>query len=368
MALTLRCARFSDKAALKRLWDECFHDEKGFTDWFFDERFLPETCAVAESDGEIASVVHGLPVNVRLRDTVLPGIIAAGVATDTRFRGQGLMKKTFTRFMRQARADGFAVVPHRPASLGTFFSIGHFPVSRSSYFSIAAGAPRPEGTLCESVDLMESAPELYACCRRFSKRYSGMAERSWADFVFKLRDYLSCGAKCLVYKENGQITGYCVYFDGDEPYGDEVCALSEQVYRELCRSFAGLFPDRDASLRTEPDAPLPGDFGEIETLEKSVMGAANIALALKASGLSGGAVEVTDRIVPENAGIYDLSGQRTDRPAQLKIPAGRLLQWIAGYKSMAELAQQGYAQVLDPDALRLCDSIGGRPCFIFDEY
>ena len=86
-------------------------------------------------------------------------------------------------------------------------------------------------------------------------------------------------------------------------------------------------------------------------------------------GHPGFALEITDPVVAANNGIYDLCGNATNRPPQIKLSAGRLIQWLSGYRSLAQLAAQGNALVFDKEAaVRLDRLLPTQNCLCSEEY
>ncbi len=53
---------------------------------------------------------------------------------------------------------------------------------------------------------------LLPCYSFFARGYSGIIDRSMADFQLKMDDYASDGARCLTWKEAGAVMGYVVYY------------------------------------------------------------------------------------------------------------------------------------------------------------
>lgn len=366
-----------DRAELKDLWQLCFQESQPFLDWFFTDRFLPAYCPIYREDGVIQAALHGLPAHVRLRDRIAPCVIIAGVATHPDFRGRGLMRGLLGYYLPYLGGLGIPLATHRPVTLRTYASAGHFPVSDSRYLSLAPDAPRPAEDPCQQVPLLERASELYGCYQRFALGYSCILSRSYADFFLKCKDYLASDAKCILTRDaQGQVEGYCVYFDspgeGAEPpslYGEECVALSPEAYARLWASLAARSQGKALKVRMAPNAPLCPAGAQWETLPRSVWGVANVSSLLALLGLPGeGVLEVEDPLVASNRGLYTLCGQPAQGKPQLVIPAGRLAQWASGYRTMAQLVAEGQAQALDPAIVPILDAGPRLPCFTIDEY
>lgn len=366
-----------DRAELKDLWQLCFQESQPFLDWFFTDRFLPAYCPVYREGGVIQAALHGLPAHMRVRDRIAPCVIIAGVATHPDFRGRGLMRGLLGYYLPYLGRAGIPLATHRPVTLRTYASAGHFPVSDSRYLSLAPDAPRPAEDPCQQVPLLERASELYGCYQRFSLGYSCILSRSYADFFLKCKDYLASDAKCILTRDaQGQVEGYCVYFDspgeGAEPpslYGEECVALSPEAYARLWASLAARSQGKALKVRMAPNAPLCPAGAQWETLPRSVWGVTNVSSLLALLGLPGeGVLEVEDPLVASNRGLYTLCGQPTQGKPQLVIPAGRLAQWASGYRTMAQLVAEGQAQALDPAIVPILDAGPRLPCFTIDEY
>ncbi len=361
--MIIRMAKPCEKNALCDLWQNTFDDTQGFIRFFFEERYISDFCAVSEEDGLIVSCVHGLPCHILLRGHILPAVVIAGVSTRDGYGGKGYMRRTMQYFMETMRERGVALVAHRPQNLPTFFKLGHFPVSDTAYLELGEGI----GGGVENTALGGDVSALYTCYDAFSRRYSGMVRRSYADFVLKCHDYLSCDARCVAVEDEKGICGYAIYFETDEEIiGEECLALSGGAYERLFEKMRRVTADKKITLRLAGDALSPVEG--LTVLPRSVMGVSDIQAVLKAVGVAGFVLEITDGTVEENNGVFDSLGNWTDKKPQIRTEAGRLLQWAVGYRTMHEMAQSGEIEVLDQTAVEGLDAIGKAPCFIFDEY
>lgn len=365
----VRFARPEDKPALKELWHICFNDPAPFEDWFFSERFLPEYCALEEDGGRIVACAHTLPNHICVRNTLLSSAMLTGVSTLPEYRGRGCMRRVMSLLVNMLRDRGIVLMPFKPAELEMYYFLGCYPVSSSQYVTLEAGAKRPQGDLTEA-DIGENCAALYESYMRFSSRYSGSIHRSYADFVLKMRDYLSVGAKCATVMAGRAAQGYCIYFETqDEIYGEEFTAADNAAYQPLFEAMAARSLGKKLTIRMASDVRF--NFGQAKsvTVPKSVLGVLDAPALLRALDLEGFTVQIKDGIIAQNAGVYDISGQRTNAAPQLCLEAGRLGQWAVGFETLAELEREGYAQFLDREAaLKLDALLPKRPCFIVEEY
>ncbi len=389
----VRTAMQEDRAAIQSLWSVCFQDSEEFTNWFFQQRYVPEYSACVEENGRLVSAMQSLPLFVRVRDRLLPSAIVAGVSTDPACRGKGYMGDMFRYYMNRMRQEGIVAVPHTPANLPTFFSKGHYPVTDTAHLTVAQGAKalltdrKPNCCHAEDRSLTDCFPDyggMLSCYDKFARHYSGIAARSLADFRLKMADYDGePGTRCLLLwdsQEKAKIQGYVIYQQTkDHLHAEEVITPVAALQDELLFSLLVSAGNKSCHVKLPPDRAVSSELfrsGSDYTWEirpQGVMGAANIPAFL--SLLSDGSkseditLSVTDPIVPENNGNFTLSGAPSCQKPQVSLDAGRLVQLLCGYQSAAELAEEEKIIAADPAVLRELDQIYPKlSCFIIDEY
>ncbi len=369
--LEVRTAVLNDKEAYRELWRICFGDSEQFMDWFFSERYFPEYSSCLLEDGVMMSALQSYPLHVRIRNRILPASMLTGVSTHPERSGRGYMKQIFLHHMQRVRSFHIPIVIHTPAHLTTFFSRGHYPATDTLHLTLqnARHAALPEGISRQ--DLYHGLGMLQVCYQKATARYSGCVSRTVADFAYKMRDYASDGARCLVRRDGADVLGYCVYYVTDDRVHAEECfALNEETLSMLLNALSFVAAGRELHVKLPPDSPAHLNGATFEILPQGVMGIADVSEALKAIiGDDSFVFEVADTTVPENVGVWDGAGNLTDRAPQIRLEAGRLGQFICGYRSIAELAASGEAEILDPESAQALDrSFPKEACFITDEY
>ena len=101
--LNIRPLTAEDKQQAKEIWELRFHDSLSFIDWFFSERYAPETSFCAEEDGRIISIAHGSIMQLRVRGVVFPAMMISGVATLPGYEGRGIMKQVLLALFTECR-------------------------------------------------------------------------------------------------------------------------------------------------------------------------------------------------------------------------------------------------------------------------
>lgn len=367
----VRIAQPQDRDEFRNLWRICFGDSEAFMDWFFSERYFPEFSVCLLEDGTIMSALQSYPLHVRIRDHILPASMLAGVSTHPEREGRGYMKQIFLRYMQRVRELSIPIVIHTPAHIPTFHTRGHLPVSETLHLNLEhAQAKTMPGEISPHSLYTDLAP-LQVCYLQSTAKYSGCISRTMADFAFKLRDYASDGAKCLVRMCGDVALGYCVYYITPERLHAEECFAKDGetlalLLQALCHEAKG----RKLHVKLPPDAKadLPG--ADLSTRQQGVMGIADVSQTLRILvGDASFVFEIIDNTVPGNTGIWDGAGKPSDRKPQIRLESGRLGQFLCGYRSLRALDQDQQATILDKNAARELDTaFPEKICFITDEY
>lgn len=369
--LEVRRARQEDKAGIRALWALCFGDTEQFMDWFFEARFSPAFSCCLLEDGAIMSALQSVPLHARIRGHIVPVSMLAGVSTHPERNGRGYMKKIFLEYMQLVREMEIPFAIHTPAHLPTFFSRGHFPATDTLRCTIeqAAWDTWPLGV--ETHSMVEGLAPLQACYHIHTQRYSGCIARTLADFQFKFRDYASDGAACIVRREGQRVLGYCVYYAlEDKLHAEECIAANAQTLQLLLEALCHEARGRTVVCKLAPDMRVSMAGAKLEVRPQGVMGIANVQTALRAIlGDARFVFEITDETVPQNAGVFDGGGAPSSKTPQLQLPAGRLGQFLCGYRSLQDIVQAGEGAAKDADALQALDTAYPcMPCFVVDEY
>lgn len=369
--LEVRTARQQDKEEFRNLWRICFGDSEAFMDWFFAERYFPEFSVCLLEDGVMMSALQSYPLHVRIRDRILPSSMLAGVSTHPEREGRGYMKQIFLRYMQRVRELGIPIVIHTPAHIPTFFSRGHYPVTDTLHLTMKNARSAVEPREITPHAMRESLGRLQACYQQATAMYSGCISRTAADFAYKFRDYASDGGKCMVRMRGEDTLGYCVYYiTEDRLHAEECFARDGETLHMLIEALQAEADGRTVHVKLPPDAEIDLPEAELEIKPQGVMGIADVSETL--SLLLGDAsfvFEITDSTLPQNAGIWDGRGKPTSRAPQLRLEAGRLGQFLSGYRTIGQLVQEQQAIVLDEAAAQALDiAFPGKTCFITDEY
>ena len=248
--MTIRLLMEEDKEQAKALWQSSFDDSPAFVDWFFENRYLPEWSVGVFDEETLISVIHGAPMALSIGKSSFPALMTSGVATTPRERGKGHMYDAM-RFLQQiAESQGIRALFNHPQIPGAYSHLGFRPSTFTKYWQ-GDGAFMP-GKIAPFSE--EQAFRVYAAV---SDRYISFARRNRDAFRLKMADYASDGAKGFLLQEAGRTIGYCVYFDKEETYGEEV--LSLRSYGSILHELQRIAGGKPISAKLPPDADAPGE-------------------------------------------------------------------------------------------------------------
>ena len=247
--MTIRRLTEDDTAQARALWQSAFDDPPAFVDWFFENRFLPEWSAGAFDGPELISVVHGTPMELTVGDGAFSALMTSGVATKSEDRGQGHMHAVMRFVQAEAEKRGISALFNHPQRRGAYAHLGFRASTFTKYW-------QGEGVSAPGKIVPFSPQKAFGIYTRISHRYSGFVCRDYDAFCLKMADYASDDAHMFMLEQEGEIVGYCVYFEKEDVWAEEVLSLTE--YGPLLHELKRLAGDRRATAKLPPDANAPG--------------------------------------------------------------------------------------------------------------
>jgi len=249
--MNLRLLTPDDRALARALWQICFDDPPAFVDWFFAHRFRPEWSVGAFDGDTLVTAIHGLPMKLSLQQGSVLALMTSGVGTLPRERGKGHMFRAMGFLQECARERGIRALFNHPQRPGAYAHLGFRPSTFSKYW---AG----EGTFFAGEIAPFSEEAAFSVYQRAASRYAGFVLRDREAFRLKMSDYGSDGAKGFLLMEAGEAVGYCVYFEKEDVYAEEVLSLTAYgpVLGELSRRAKG----RKVAAKLPPDAEAAGEI------------------------------------------------------------------------------------------------------------
>ena len=318
--LTIRSLTIADRQQAMDLWELRFHDSHSFIDWFFRERFSPDTSFCAEEAGRIVSIAHGGMMQLRLRGRTLPAMMVSGVATLPGYEGRGIMKQVLFALFSECKRRNIPLAFHKPSHFSIYRAIGEFPCYDALFHTRETEPETPVRW-----DAIPDTQELLRVYEQASARYSGCVIRSRAEMESRVRDLTCESERFLLHRTGGVADGYLfasLEEDGSL-YAEETLATSPAAYRALVSRLP-----KGSFVKLPPDAGLPG-----EIQPWGVMIPVDIPYLLRAFCGEKNAfrLAVLDAMMPWNHGVFDGAGNPAKAAQTDTLSAGRLMQFFCGY-------------------------------------
>lgn len=248
--MEIRTLRKSDACTAAKIWQDIFEESDSFVQWLFTSRFYPEYSACAEDQGQIVSVIHGMPLPLRFQDRIYTGAMLCGVATLPSHRGLGLMKQLMAYEIQLLKERGVQLLTHTPVDPAIYYSCDQFPCARTGEFIYERKGGCTPG-------LQEFDPDrAFAAYQHFAIPYSGIVWRDKALMKLKADDYLSDQIRPYMLESGA----YC-FADID---GDGIATCQELAYfqESEVQQLLEAIPARSVTGR------LPADFANTRIFQK----------------------------------------------------------------------------------------------------
>ena len=100
-------AKWDHEPEIRRIWTECFHDEKEYLDLFFQYRFQPNLTKLLIIGTEVAGMIHLLPCKIAPNQDAYYWY-AVGISE--KFRGNGYFHKFVDAVLEENKKFGYANV------------------------------------------------------------------------------------------------------------------------------------------------------------------------------------------------------------------------------------------------------------------
>ena len=318
--LTIRPLTTADKQQAKEIWELRFHDSLSFIDWYFSERFSPETSFCAEEGGRIISIAHGSVMQLRVRNVVFPAMMISGVATLPGYEGQGLMKRVLLALFEECRRRNIPLAFHKPSHFSIYRAVGEFPCYDALFHTREVEPDSPV--------VWDALPEAGAMLRVYEHacaHHSGLVIRSLSDMEKRIRDLTCDGTRFILHRTGGIVDGYLFASEEDTGslYCEEALATSSQAYTEMIAHLP-----KGSVVKLPPDVQMPGNLQPWGVMIPVDVSALLRALCGTASAFR---LKVQDGMMPWNNGVFDGAGNRASEPATDTLSAGRLMQFLCGY-------------------------------------
>ena len=375
-----RTYRKGDEEALARLMVAAFGGDEAWARDYFDAeknaRLDLEQVHVIEEDGEVRAGTTVLPMEVFVDGRPAPMGGVAAVMAHPAYRRRGYAGDLMRAALADMRRRGVHLSLLSPFSHPFYRSFGYELASEAIEYTLK---PTDLGTSDAQRDVRayreEDLPAMKALHEREGRAHQLCALRSGGHWrkVLATKD-----VEVAVHDGGGEVSGYLIYKITPRPGGadpgrrlevQELVADSPRARRGLLSFLAALDPDafdvRHWTSREDPLHPyLQSSYVKAKIEPDQMLRLVDVEGALGHLDRKGGplTLEVSDEVIPENAGQYTIGGGSVVRGTETEehrvaLDVRRLAQLYAGYLPARQLARHGLIEASSPRALDLLEEI-----------
>jgi len=377
--MKLRTYQDGDGEALARLMVAAFGDEVAHAREYFDAeqnpRLDPEQVHVIEEDGEARASATVLPMEVFVdgEPAAMGGV--AAVMVHPAYRRRRYAGDLMRAALGDMRDRGVTLSMLAPFAHAFYRSFGYELATEAVEYTLKpTDLPTDPGQSNLRAYREEDLPRMRELLETESREHQLCAFRGEAFWRKTL------GRKDLeaaVYEAEGEVRGYLLYKmsayrEGREPERrlevQELVAATPEARRGLVSFLAALDPDafdiRHWTPRNDTLHPyLQSSYVDAKVEPDQMLRLVDVEGALgrlnrEAAPL---VLEVTDDVIPENAGEYTVGGGQAVRDAEAEdrvaLDVRQLAQLYAGYLPVRQLARHGLVEASSPGALDLLEEL-----------
>ena len=377
--MELRRYRKEDRDALARVGLAAFGAGAPHWEEFFDPnrnaRLDPEQVHVIEEDGEVRASATVLPLESFVDGEPRPMGGISAVMVHPAYRRRGYAGELMLAVLRDMRERNVALSLLSPFAHAFSRVFGYELASEAIEYRLKPSdlSTSPEQSYLRDYR-EEDLPSLMALYEAEARRHALSVRRSeehWkSNEVRKDRDF-------AVYERGGEVEGYILYklsgWQEQDPRRtlrvDELVATTTRAGEALFSFMASLDPlaygIRHFTPRGEPLHPyLRSSHVDAKIEPDQMLRLVDVEDALGYLQRTPEAplvLDVSDDVIPENAGEYTIGNGKVIRGAEVaesvSLDVRRLAQLYAGYLPVRDLARHGLVEASSPEALGLLETL-----------
>lgn len=357
--MEIRYGNDKDKIKAEYIWKECFTDSENEIRFYFDELYRKENFLLMDDgEKEIRASLHENPYEMIMNDEKLSSFYIIAVAVSPQYRGRGYMGELIRYSLRNAREKGHDFVFLSPINTEIYRKYGFGYISSLEKYSISMEAiPFDRIDRAYEIKKVSNEKNLYA---DLIEVYNKKMKDNFA-YLKRDEDYYRRALKEME-NENGDI--YIFYLE-NKPAGyislykregnievRELFGLDKKVIESI---YAFLKTHKEYYSELIIKAPINSHLNfyihnqtSIEKIEfPFIMGRiVNVENMLKRLHIEDIElkISVTDKIIEENNGIYEISvygavSKKDDIESDVEIDIADLNHLIFGYFSIDEMIE-----------------------------
>lgn len=233
--MKLRKLQQKEHIRTRRLWEEIFtEDTPEFLDYYYSVKAKDNEIYVIEDNGEIVSMIHLNPYQMRIQDKIYQMHYIVAVATDARYRKRGLMRQLLNHAMQVMTDRGEPFTFLMPASEAIYKPFGFEFVYEQKRKKVV-GKKCIDETLVFEKAKEEDCQAIADFANEFLKEYDVVTCRDAEYYKMILTEQVSENGGILAAKRNGKIEGVFCYakeaeFEIREPLFFNIEVLQHAIY------------------------------------------------------------------------------------------------------------------------------------------
>lgn len=231
--MKVRKLRQEEHIRTRKLWEEIFtEDTAEFLDYYYSVKTADNEIYVIEDQGEIVSMLHLNPYQMRIENQIYPAHYIVAVATNLQYRRRGLMAKLLHYVLQEMQDRGEPFTFLMPASEAIYKPFGfEFVYTQGS--SLVAG--KNHSGIAFSLAKEEDCKDIAAFANECLQAYDVTIWRTENYYKAILAEQISEHGGILLAKQNGKLKGvFCFANEGQlelrEPLFGEEKVLHQAVF------------------------------------------------------------------------------------------------------------------------------------------
>lgn len=231
--MKVRKLRQEEHIRTRKLWEEIFtEDTAEFLDYYYSVKTADNEIYVIEDQGEIVSMLHLNPYQMRIENQIYPTHYIVAVATNLQYRRRGLMAKLLHYVLQEMQDRGEPFTFLMPASEAIYKPFGfEFVYTQGS--SLVAG--KNHSGIAFSFAKEEDCKDIAAFANECLQAYDVTTWRTENYYKAILAEQISENGGILLAKQNGKLKGvFCFANEGQlelrEPLFGEEKVLHQAVF------------------------------------------------------------------------------------------------------------------------------------------
>lgn len=231
--MKVRKLRQEEHIRTRKLWEEIFtEDTAEFLDYYYSVKTADNEIYVIEDQGEIVSMLHLNPYQMRIENQIYPTHYIVAVATNLQYRRRGLMAKLLHYVLQEMQDRGEPFTFLMPASEAIYKPFGfEFVYTQGS--SLVAG--KNHSGIAFSFAKEEDCKDIAAFANECLQAYDVTTWRTENYYKAILAEQISENGGILLAKQNGKLKGvFCFANEGQlelrEPLFSEEKVLHQAVF------------------------------------------------------------------------------------------------------------------------------------------